>query len=147
PARGHAVDRDVVRLELLGQAASVFVDGRLGDGINRTARAAHAAGDAADGDDPAALARHHFGRHLAAAKHGGKQIAVKYAAQIVERDAQAIVLLRTAAAALAGPPGADVAAGAADEQIDAPPAPADFAGDTADFGFVADISPHRHRLA
>ena len=129
PARRDAIDRDVVRPQLVGQAARVFVDGGFGHGIDRPVGR-----PCSPAMLPMVMIRpdfrcHHFRGDFAAAEHGRRQIAVQHAAQIVQRDVQAIVVLRPSAAADAGPRSADVSAGAAHEQVDPPGTLADFRGD------------------
>ena len=141
-SRRDAVDWDVVRSKLVGQAARVFVHGGFGQAVNRSVRPPRATGDAADRDDAAGLSLDHLRSHRATRKDRREQVAVHHALQIVEPDVEAVVVLGAAAFADSGARRADVASGTADQRVDASPLCPDLAHNPLDFGLVSRVAPH-----
>src|SRR5262249_59510662 len=110
-ARRHAVDRDVVRAKLHGEAARVLVNGGLGDRVDGPILAAARAGDRTNGDDPATLASHQLPRHFTAAQDAREQVSVQHSPDVRERDADTVIGTGPAATTDAWGASADVAAG------------------------------------
>src|SRR5262249_44757973 len=138
-ARRHAVHRNVVWPQLHGQAAGVFVDGGLGYRIDRSVVTPIAAGDGANGDDPAVLPLHHLGRYRATAEYAREQVPVEHGADVGQRDADALIRAGSAAAANSRAARADVAAGVGDQDIDAAEACPDSIRHPPDLGFVGHV--------
>ena len=90
-AGGDDVDANIIRPQLRGQTAGVFVDGGLGSGIDSLAGVARKPADTADIDNTAGFAGNHFRRDFSAAKNTGHEVTVEDSADIFRRNEDSII--------------------------------------------------------
>jgi hypothetical protein len=114
----NAINCDVVRTQLNGQAAGVFVDGSLCHGVDCSFIAPMSSGDGPDRDDTSLLARHHLGCHFTATENARKQVTIEYCFHIRQWYLDAVVRVRPASFSDTGSTGPDIAAGIGDENSD-----------------------------
>src|SRR3989442_520546 len=82
---------------------------------------------------------HRLGGQFETAQNGASQVAVNHTLQVGQRDVEAVVVFRPAATADAGARRADVAAGAANQNVDSLPALVNLGGDPPDFFLLSHV--------